>query len=225
VRFRLEHTDAWDQLVRGSGHGREPSHLDPRITEPLLDELRLAPAGVQRAAMEGALARALAADLAARDELCVDAALLSEAANQFFLDRGQLSPQAIQAWMAAEQLDESALARFLEREARVHWARTRSGADVLDQLPDALRASGALGPLLRRAVAKHALRAALGEDALVVDDAAASALLHWYFTTRRGSAPPGDASVCARVLGFASADALLRALALEQRYGAASEVP
>jgi len=216
--FRFEHTDAWEQLARRSGHRQTTSSLDPRITGPLLDELRLAARGTYAAAIDGALARALATTEARRDELVVDEVLLGEAANSFFLHRGTLSPEAIAAWMAAEQLDAESLARFLEREARLHWARTQHAAELLVHLPDQLRATGALLPLLRRAREKQRLLAQLGgAQMLTVDEAEGAALLDWFFRQRWGQPPPGNADACAQVLGFESGERLLRALMLERR--------
>jgi hypothetical protein len=219
--FRFEHTDAWEQLSRRSGHRQTTTPgLDPRTTAPLLDELRLAPRGTYGAALDGALARALASAEARRHELAVDPALLGEAGRNFFLHQGTLSPEAIQAWMAAEQLDAEGLTRFLQREASLHWARTLYAAEILTQLPDQLRATGALIPLLRRARAKQRLLAQLVD--VDVDPAEGAALLTWFFTDRRGQPPPGDADACAQVLGFESGERLLRALALERRFVDAS---
>lgn len=215
-RFRFEHTDAWEQLARRSAPRR--TGLDPRTAAPLLDELRLAPGGAYRAALDGALARTLAAAEARRQELIVDEALLGEAANAFFLHRGTLSPEAIQAWMAAERLDAEALTRFLHREAAVHWARTLYATEALDRLPDQLRAAGALLPLHRRAQAKQRLLSQLGGVAAIpIEPAEGEALLAWFFS-RRGQPSPGSADVCAQVLGFESGERLLRALALERRF-------
>lgn len=215
--FRFEHTDAWEQLSRRSGHRQATPTIDPRTTAPVLDELRLAPRGTYGAALDGALARALASAEARRHELVVDPALLGEVGRSFFLHQGTLSPEAIAAWMAAEQLDAEGLARFLQREAPLHWARTLYAAEILAQLPDQLRATGALIPVLRRARAKQRLLAQLG-DAADVDPAEGAALLAWFFTERRGRPPPGDADACAQVLGFESGERLLRALALERRF-------
>ncbi len=215
--FRFEHTDAWEQLARRTVH-RQTTGLDPQVTAPLLDELRLAAEGTHRAALDGALARALAAAEARRHGVVVDEVLLGEAANQFFLQQGTLAPEAIQAWMAAEQLDAEGLARFLQREAGLHRARTLHAPEILAQLPDQLRAMGALMPLLARARAKRRLLEQLGEDAFAADPAEGAALLAWFFTERRGRPPPGDAEACAQVLGFESGERLLRALALERRF-------
>jgi len=216
--FRFEHTDAWEQLSRRSGHRQTTPSADPRTTAPVLDELRLAATGTYRAALDGALARALASAEARRHELAIDEALLGDAANRFFLHQGRLSPDAIQAWMAAERLDAEGLARFLQREARLHWARTLYAAEILAQLPDQLRATGELMPLLLRAAAKRRLGEQLGDDHACVDPAEAAALLDWFFTERRGQPPPGNADACAQVLGFESGERLLRALALERRF-------
>jgi hypothetical protein len=216
--FRFEHTDAWEQLSRRSGH-RQTSHgVDPQTTAPLLDELRLAGHGTYRSALDGALARALASAEARRHELAIDDVLLGDAARSFFLHRGTLSPEAIQAWMATERLDAEGLARFLQREARLHWARTLYAAEIIAQLPDQLRATGDLLPLLLRARAKRRLLDQLGEDQLRVDEAEAAPLLDWFFTQRRAQPPPGNADACAQVLGFESGERLLRALALERRF-------
>jgi hypothetical protein len=214
--FRFEHTDAWEQLSRRSGHRHTTRSVDPEVTAPLLDELRLAPRGTHAAAIDGALARALAAAEASRHELVVDDVLIGEAGRSFFLRQGTLSPEAIQAWMAGERLDAEALARFLAREARMHWARTLYAAEILAQLPDQLRATGALVPLLARARAKQRLLAQ--GDPPTIDAAEAAALLEWFFTHRRGQPPPGNADTCAQVLGFESGERLLRALALERRF-------
>lgn len=124
--------------------------------------------------------------------------------------------------MAREQLDADDLGQLLHREARLHWARTMYQPDALDQLPDQLRATGALAPLLARAAAKHRLGAALGDAALEVDPGEAAGLIAWFFAERRGAPPPGDAEACAHVLGFDSVERMLRALALERRFADAT---
>lgn len=215
--FRFEHTDAWEQLAQRSGHRQTTSALDPRITQPLLDELRLAAPGAYPAALDGALLRALAAGEARRHEVEVGEALLGEAARAFFLRKGTLTPEEIQAWMAAEQLDEAALTRFLEREGKLHWARTLYAGEALAQLPDHLRATGELIPLLARARAKRQLAGAAGLLDASVPPEHADALLAWFFA-RRGAFPPGDADACAQMLGFESGERLLQAIAMERRF-------
>lgn len=213
--FRFEHTDAWEQLAQRSGHRQTTNTLDPRVTQPLLDELRLGAPGAYQAALDGALLRALATDEARRHQVTVGDELLGEAARAFFLRKGTLTPHEIQAWMAAEQLDETSLTRFLTREAKLHWARTLYAADALAQLPDHLRATGELIPLLARARAKRQLPAASPASDVSTEEAAA--LLTWFFA-RRGAAPPGDADACAQVLGFESGERLLHAIVLERRW-------
>lgn len=220
--FRFAHTDAWEQLAQRSGHRQTTSALDPRVTQPLLDELRLAAPGAYRAALDGALLRALAAGEARRHDVTVGEELLGEAARAFFLHKGTLTPEQIQAWMAAEQLDEASLTRFFAREAKLHWARTLYAAEALAQLPDHLRATGELIPLLARARAKRQLAAASsaassasGSDSLSVAEAAD--LLAWFFA-QRGAAAPGDADACAQLLGFESGERLLQAIELERRW-------
>lgn len=220
--FRFAHTDAWEQLAQRSGHRQTTSALDPRVTQPLLDELRLAAPGAYRAALDGALLRALAAGEARRHDVTVGEELLGEAARAFFLHKGTLTPEQIQAWMAAEQLDEASLTRFFAREAKLHWARTLYAAEALAQLPDHLRSTGELIPLLARARAKRQLAAASsatssasGSDSLSVEEAAD--LLAWFFA-QRGAAAPGDADACAQLLGFESGERLLQAIELERRW-------
>ncbi len=226
--FRFAHTDAWEQLAQRSGHRQTTSALDPRVTQPLLDELRLAAPGAYRAALDGALLRALAAGEARRHDVTVGEELLGEAARAFLLHKGTLTPEQIQAWMVAEQLDEASLTRFFAREAKLHWARTLYAAEALAQLPDHLRATGELIPLLARARAKRQLAAAASagsslsaslsdsfSDSFSTEEAAA--LLAWFFA-RRGAAAPGDADACAQLLGFESGERLLRALELERRW-------
>lgn len=213
--FRFEHTDAWEQLAQRSGHRQTTSALDPRVTQPLLDELRLGAPGALQAALDGALMRALVTDEARRHEVTVGEELLGEAARAFFLRKGTLTPEQIQAWMAAEQLDETSLTRFLTREAKLHWARTLYAADALAQLPDHLRATGELIPLLARARAKRQLPAASNASDFSAEEA--SALLAWFFA-RRGVTPPGDADACSQMLGFESGERLLQAIALERSW-------
>jgi hypothetical protein len=212
--FRFEHTDAWEQLAQRSGHRQTTSPLDPRVTQPLLDELRLGAPGAYQAALDGALMRSLVTDEARRHEVTVGEELLGEAARAFFLRKATLTPEQIQSWMAAEQLDETSLTRFLTREAKLHWARTLYAADALAHLPDHLRATGELIPLLARARAKRQLPAAANAGFLVEQ---AEALLAWLFA-RRGVTPPGDADACAQMLGFESGERLLQAIALERRW-------
>lgn len=212
--FRFEHTDAWEQLALRSGHRQTTSSLDPRVTQPLLDELRLAAPGAYQAALDGALLRALAANEARRHEVVVGEELLGEAARAFFLRKSTITPDQIQAWMTAEQLDETSLTRFLSREAKLHWARTLYAADALAQLPDHLRGTGELLPLLARARAKRHLPGAPSSADFSPEQA--SSLLVWFFA-RRGATPPGDADSCAQILGFESGERLLQAIATERR--------
>ncbi len=121
--------------MRRSAPRRRPGAggVDPRMSAPLLDELRLAAPGTYRAALRGVLARAPRPLPRRGDELAVDEALLGEAANRFFLERGTLSPGSIQAWMAAERLDAEGLGALPPARGAVYRARTlhRGGASSI----------------------------------------------------------------------------------------------
>ncbi len=235
---RFEHTDAWVQVTAtldrtlgaasvGEPRTARPSGLDRALEAALIDELRLA--GLASASLDGALARSLADLSAERHEFEAGEGLLAEVANEFFLRRGQLTPEQIQTWLDTHELDTHTLLELLRGESKLRWAQTLYGPAVHAKLIDQLRASGHYGPLLVRAREKVRVLEARGLEAGHEHELDPGALVAWFarrlWVSGSGLLDPGlsetdalEPAVCARMLGFDDHDQLLRALTREHHF-------
>jgi hypothetical protein len=152
VDWHFEATDAWE-YIRANAR-RNTFAGGATAADPAVEELRCA--GGYAVALQGAMARALAVELARRQGRTVGRAGVEEAIEAFRRARGLLDPADFQRWLAEQAFAEAGADRFFEDEAHVSWCASAFGAEVERRVADALRAVGAYAPLRARALARPA---------------------------------------------------------------------
>ncbi len=220
VGFHFEHTNLWDQAAermrRDDGEEREAGG-----DEELLQELRLeGDESRYDLAINGALVRSYAEELASRGALTPDSGLIRHTAALYRRERGLLTAERTEAWLEREGVVGEEFYALIVREAKLRWAVGVSKADIRRHLVDQLRAMGFYGRLRARAAAKRAASERLSVDTLRLADVGlddAAALWRWYFVERLGVGIPEDISTYAERLGFANEGDLFDA-ALRERW-------
>lgn len=131
---------------------------------------------------------------------------------------------ALEAWLAAHDLDEAGLHRLLAREAAIRERLRRPLAPASrDAMLDALRLSGRYAGLKARLAGRQEDRE--GEDRDLPGEAVLDAALRWWFETRAGLPPPplGEEEAEARAHGFPDAGGFRAAIWREYRAAMATE--
>jgi hypothetical protein len=217
VTYAFAHTDAWEEACRSTTRLRtgEPAR-ESLAREALLEELRVS--GLLPRVRAGALARALALEEARRQGDTVDSEGLRATCEAFRREKGLLTQERFERWVVEQRLE--APVRFFEDEARVRRVEVLLEPEVLRCLQDHLRARGVYGALLERLEDKARLLAEVGLERPGLDEAGLTedALWEWYFTERLGRPVPADLERFTREVGFASVDALRRAVLREYCY-------
>ena len=203
--YHFEWTSLWGAFVARS----EMSASAPSAKgELVLDELRLQGPEAYRQVEAKALMRMVAASGAARPNKVSrdDArAALKRLREQF----GLYARADLDRWMAANDLDASALEALIDEEAALEALRARAGGSIGARLIDELRLSGAYPRLAGRALKKEAAIAASTQpDSSAPAGLRAPALRLWYFEKRLGRPVPDDIADYAARTGFADASAL-----------------
>ncbi len=216
VRYSLENSSTWASASRlaGSRAGAEPVLLDAVLDELRLDEVRFAQ--VQQAAM----LRVLAIKQSHVQGLSETNGQAAPALARFWRRHHVDADDDRLAWMHANHLDETRLARLLDDEVRVEWIQTLAAADASGYLLDQLRASGDYARLAQRAQSKQRRLAETGMEDPSPADAGldADALMAWYFEERAGRPVPLDLRGYSRELGLENRLALERLAAREYCY-------
>jgi len=203
--YHFEWTSLWGAFVARS----EMSASAPSAKgELVLDELRLQGPEAYRQVEAKALMRMVAASGAARPNKVSrdDArAALKRLREQF----GLYARADLDRWMAANDLDASALEALIDEEAALEALRARAGGSIGARLIDELRLSGAYPRLAGRALKKEAAIAASTQpDSSAPAGLRAPALRLWYFEKRLGRPAPDDIADYAARTGFADVSAL-----------------
>jgi hypothetical protein len=203
--YHFEWTSLWGAFVgRSEMSASAPSAKDRSI----LDELRLQGPEAYRQVEAKALMRSVAASGAARPNKISrqDArAALKRLREQF----GLYARADLDRWMAANDLDASALEALIDEEAAVEALRARAGRSIQARLIDELRLGGAYPGLADRALKKEAAVAASAQpDSSAPAGLRGPALRLWYFENRLRRAAPDDIAEYAARIGFADASAL-----------------
>jgi hypothetical protein len=203
--FHFEWTYFWDAFVARS----EMSASAPSAKGQLvLDELRLEGPEAYRQVEAKALVRMMAMTGAARPAPVsrnAARATLKRLREQF----GLYARADLDRWMAANDLDASALEALIDEEAAVEALRSRAGRSIDARLIDELRLGGAYARLAARAQQKDEAVAALGRlDAGAPEALRGPALRLWYFEKRLGRPAPDDIADYAARTGFADVSAL-----------------
>jgi len=220
---RLAPKHAWEEVRRRASRQPLGTAGAEGVLAALLDELRRR--GHFSESCRAALARALAVEQATRLGRSVDAVELQRTAERFRVQRGLLSAEDFERWRQTQRVED--LERFLEEESHVGWVETRLATDALRHLPEQLRTTGEYGPLWERARDKERVLAALGLERPLLAEAGLTEaeLWRWFFEQQRGQPVPERLEQYARDSGFASVDALRRAVLREHCYARASRAP
>lgn len=216
VKYSLENSSTWESASRlaGDGAGAEPLLLDAVLDELRLDEERFAQ--VRQAAM----LRVLAIKQSHVQGLSEINGQAAPAVARFWRRHRVSGDDDRLAWIRANNLDATRLARLLDDEARVEWIQALAAADASGYLLDQLRASGDYARLAERARSKQRRLAESGmEDPSPADVGLdADSLLAWYFEHRAGGPVPADLHRHSRELGLENRLALERLAAREYWY-------
>jgi hypothetical protein len=133
---------------------------------------------------------------------------------------GLWSRTALEAWAEACDLDRAGLDRLLDFEAALESCAAAAGPALDCALLDVLRREGHYLSLAARARDKVQCLAAAEKLATAPSAPSPAVLLDWYFESRLERSVPADLPTYAAKLGFDGVEALLAALAREQRYRA-----
>lgn len=217
VRYRFQHTEAWEQARRDAVRlPPEAPGEGPAPRTALVEELQIA--GRHGAARREALTRALAIEVAHAHNPPIAVPALQGAAEALCRERGIGTMEELARW--AEEHEVPDLERFLRDEARRRWSEAMFAPEAEDALADHLRVAGEHAALAARARDKQRLLAARGAESPTLVDAGLTeaALFRWYFEERLGRPVPADTVAYAAAEGFADTDALRRAVLREIMY-------
>jgi hypothetical protein len=216
--FTFEHTAAWE-IARGSKQNEHTADRRKPVDsgeqdDALLAELRLA--GVYPQTCREAVSRALALELARRDELGMEKTALHESISQFRSERELVSDDQFEQWLEAHEvvnLD------FFNDESLVRWVRSLFQREGLRVLADQLRASGEYARFAARARDKERVLQSVPREAPGCEPAA---LITWFCREHLKVAAPAEpqrfAEQLARAWGIQSSSELIEALRSEYLY-------
>jgi hypothetical protein len=209
VSFHFEWTHFWDEMIVRT----DTDGLGVAPDSAVLEELRLEGPEAYERARTRALARLLSGQAAARLGISISQEAALETLSRLRAERGLYSRDALDAWMAENGLDASAMERLVEDEARLAAVSGRLGTALDAAMADELRLSGAWPKLARRAREKAAAVCARGSA-----PTDAMALRQWYFQHRLGRSLPENLADFVGKLGFATLADFDRALRREILY-------
>jgi hypothetical protein len=215
--FRFERTHFWDDLVERAANTGPQAGWATELPQRTVEELRLLGPGVYAAAERNALLRLLAEREARRRGSSPPMEATRAAATELRRTLGLFSRSQLEAWIGANDLDESSFERLVETEAHRH-AIAGTDRRLLEQyLLDELRLSDQYRQLAERARDKaEKLGSRLEGSARGLPNTAQ--LRTWYFEQCLGGAIPEDVGSFAKSLGFSTPAELDRALLQEFVY-------
>ena len=200
VRYHFAQTDAWEALRKDVVNRRRlrEERVQLGITEQqLLDEL-IVTRGLSRA-YDGALTRAVCLELAQRLGVEVNARAVEALLEEFRREKSLLLPEQFDAWLTNEELPESEIVQFFQKEARIRRVRSGFDGESRAQLLDYLRVTNELGRLRARAQIKQQHLTAVGTSAVPPKNGLSEAAVwRWYFVEYLGEEVPGDIESYAR---------------------------
>ena len=218
VQYTFEHTDVWNYAVRTAGEliVDGDARADVFLLDELFDELRLE-GEPYKLARQAAMARVLAIEESTRQDMDVTAEALRKTAETFRRRHGLVEPEDVKRWMDEQHLSRDHFNRLMLEETRLRRMNDAIERDVMDSMPDHLRATGDYGRLLERARNKRSALAALGLENPSLEDIGLTeeAVWRWYFEKRLGQSVPDDLDSYAQSIDFADKSALLRAVLRE----------
>jgi len=220
VRYTFERTVWWEHaaITAGELHTDTDGGGEALLLDALLEEAQL-DGDVYARACDSALLSYLAARYANEASAAPGAAFHQTLADRFRRRHGLLRADDVERWLAENRLSRERFTELLRDQALVEWSTSDLAGDVNRRLPDQLRLNGQYARLLERAGHKQRTLAAYGWDNPSLDEAGVTReeLVGWHFDRVRRPVE-ADLEDYARRVGFADADALVRALVREFCY-------
>ncbi|GAB4196242.1 MAG: hypothetical protein OHK0022_13590 [Roseiflexaceae bacterium] len=217
VRYHFEHSIYWEYVrqTAGTTEGDPDAAESGWLLNSLIDEARLDPQ-LYRQARQGVYTRMLAQALLGQQGQDIPDAAVNEAILAFRRTRGLHQPEAMQAWLAANELTPEAFARLIEGEAQVKAAMRWTALNITAQLVEQFRLDGVYGQLAERARHKQRVleEAGLSNPDLESGTLTRAELLGWFFR----DSPPADLPQYIEDAGFRDDSMFIRALLREFYY-------
>ncbi|RED43370.1 TfuA-like protein [Aestuariispira insulae] len=212
--YHFEHTDAWEQASKKAGRQIAAAIPEELPMDVILEELRLDGAAYAKT-MGVALSRSLALREAERQGATIDRERFRSVLNNFFVQRGRKTPEAIAEWMREQDVDSTKLTELIQRELKVGLVETLFRDDIIAQIPDSLRVGGIYGAVVRRAMEKRQWLQVNGYENVRVESCGVDegTLLGWHFGGRHQMDIPGDLDGYAQSIGLGNRFDFLQALA------------
>jgi len=215
VRYQMEHTDFWYQVMRSKTEAATESNEAPATLpdDAVLEELRLQ-GGVYLQARDQGLLRDLALSEAQHFGHGAGDEAVQSYTNRLRQRLDLRQNTDFDRWLRENHLTPErfdALARAEAALEKLRWARG-GGQHLMDQL----RLTGRYVVLLERALEKQRRLAAAGLEAPTLQGVGLTleALMEWYFD-RLGPLYPADPRRHASTFGFETVDALVQAVLRE----------
>lgn len=221
VSYTFEHTEFWERARYSAGQMQTDSGAEIEMVDldALREELALNPEAQVRA-MQGNLLRLFAVETAKRAGAPVAKATLRETLETFRRERELFEPDAVESWLATNQVNREHFQRLIEDEARIRWAMTWAEPQMYGRLADYLRVTGEYSRLLARASHKRSVLRSQG--LMDVDPSAgplkSSELVAWYFERCVGRPVPTDIAQYVHSSGFTDEGSFRRAIFREFCY-------
>jgi SAM-dependent methyltransferase len=220
IAFHFEHTEWWDHARRTAGElqAAPSGRLRDVDSERILDEARLT--GSYAAVRRDAVLSALATEEARRARMAPSAEQLRAAEAELAARHGLEQPKELEAWRVRNGLSEHQFEDFVADQALGRWVQLAFRDEIVRRAADCLRVSGDYPRLLSRARAKQRAleEAGLADVGLERVGLSRSELIDRYARERLGLPAQLGPDRLAREAGFASGDALERALVREHLY-------
>lgn len=216
VSYNFEYSDRWEHARLNTGQNGWDSDLRP---ESVVEELRLEGASFA-AAQRGALARYFGIRESWNSGLAATTRALRHAVSELRRELGLDDLWSRELWLGQNQLSEQELPRFLDEEARVHWAEAAFSAELEQYLPDYLRVTGQYARLAARAADKQHKLSARGLQNPSLADAGINVdqLVCWYFEKCLGLPVANSVAYYCQRFGFKDLATFRRALLREYCY-------
>lgn len=217
VDYVFEPSEMWERAAVFSLPAKSAGETPGLQQDALLDELRLDGLAYVRARRAGLL-RMVALRECERQRLTPGDDVRRRAADALRQRLGIFGREAIERWLADNDLTATTFARLVDDEARLGQMETLAVSSADACLVDHLRATGDYVRYAARARAKERVLAGAGLDQAHVDEWTRFRLTVWYFEEHLGGRVPDDVTAYAAEIGFPDLDAFYGALLREYVY-------
>jgi hypothetical protein len=197
--FVFEHTRLWDNMARATCISLTSGGVEASLLSGIIEELQLED-GAFANAVAGGLLRYLELAEARRRCPITEADLVR--AERALRGRYRLSSdESLQAWCAANSLNEEGFSQLVREEALLGVLRSRYGPDAISGMPNYLRTTDGFAPMAARAREKRRLLSEHGLENPTLENFGLSLrdLVEWY--VRRGGALADDGKTLAGYVG------------------------